>query len=63
MGDERGQAASCYVEEGRQDTDERQLLGVLGATRTYGCVAMLCCSDVAATMSMDVIEWLGDVSS
>ena len=33
VGDERGQAASCYVEEGRQDTDERQLLGVLGATR------------------------------
>ena len=33
VGDERGQAASCRVEEGRQDTDERQLLGVLGATR------------------------------
>ena len=33
VGDERGQAASCHVEEGRQDTDERQLLGVLGATR------------------------------
>ena len=33
VGDERGQAASCRVEEGRQDTDERQLLAVLGATR------------------------------
>ena len=31
--DERGQAASCCVEEGRQDADERQLLGVLGATK------------------------------